>query len=142
MSRQYSFVTIGAACLAFAASAANAQVDGDAGRAAGDVSEAGRGVGAGRVGGPAEAAAGVTGGVRGLSDAEIGVGLQAALSRELEAPGVRSEVRNGVATLSGTVGSKAEKRRAEQIARRIDGVSRVRNDLVVGGATRATTSSR
>ena len=141
MRRQNSLVTIGAVCLAFAASAANAQVDVEgAGNAAGGVTEAGRGVGAGRVGGAAEAGAGVAGGVRGLSDAEISVGVQTALSHELK-PGVRSDVRNGVATLNGTVASEAEKRRAEQIARRIDGVSRVRNELVVGGAANAGAQS-
>jgi hyperosmotically inducible protein len=136
MRAHNSFLTIGAACLAFAASVANAQVGigvEGAGRAAGGVTEAGRGAGAGRVGGAADAAAGVSGGVRGLSDAEIGVGVQTALSHELTMPGVRSDVQKGVATLHGTVASEAEKRRAEQIARRVEGVSRVRNDLVVSG---------
>ena len=142
MRGQHSFVTIGAACLAFAASAANAQIDVEgAASAAGGVTEAGRGVGAGSVSGAAEAAAGVSGGVRGLSDAEIGVGVQTALSRELTMPGVRSTVRSGVATLSGTVASEAEKPACREIARRVEGVSRVRNDLVVGGAANAGAQS-
>jgi osmotically-inducible protein OsmY len=57
--------------------------------------------------------------------------VQASLSQQLGPNGVRSDVRNGVTTLNGTVASEAEKQRAEQIARRVEGVGRVRNALVV-----------
>ena len=80
-------------------------------------------------------------GIRGIGDAEVGVHVQSALSRELQMPGVRSDVRNGVATLNGEVASEADKQRAEQIARRVEGVTRVRNALVVEPASSAASSS-
>jgi osmotically-inducible protein OsmY len=139
MCKHNSLLAIGAMSFAFAL-CAQAQIGVDvegAVRAAEGVNEAGRGVGAARVGGTADAAAGVNGGVRGLSDAELSVSVQAAISQELRVPGVRSDVHNGVATLSGTVTSDAERERAEQVARRVDGVTRVRNDLIVAGAANA-----
>ena len=92
MRRQESFVIVGVAYLAFAATGAHAQLELDvegAARAAGGVTGAGRGVGAARVDGTTDVAAGVSGGVRGLSDAEIGIGVQTALSQDMQMPGVR-----------------------------------------------------
>lgn len=117
-----SIIVLGTCCLTFAAGIASAQIDVDAaGRAAGGIGSASEGIGS------ASAAAGA----RGLSDAQIGVSVQSALSQQLQMPGVRSDVRNGVATLNGTVASEADKQRAETIARRVEGVTRVRNALVV-----------
>lgn len=42
---------------------------------------------------------------------------------------VQVQTQNGVVQLSGFVGSEAEQRRAEDIAQRIDGVKKVKNDL-------------
>jgi osmotically-inducible protein OsmY len=116
-----AFIVLGTFSLLFGAGIASAQLDVDAaGRAPGGIGSAAGGVGA----------AG-----RGIADAEVGVHVQSALSRELQMPGVRSDVRNGVATLNGTVASDVEKQRAEQIARRVEGVTRVRNALVVEPAS-------
>jgi osmotically-inducible protein OsmY len=135
MRSQKSSVLIGAACGLFVAAGLQAQVGVDvegATRAAGGVSQAGRGVGA-----AADAALDTTARVRGPTDADIALGVQTALTQELQIPGVRSDVRNGVATLSGSVASEAEKQRAERVVRRVDGVTRVRNDLVIAGAAHA-----
>ena len=70
-----------------------------------------------------------------ITDAEIGVQVQAALSREIGPGVVRSEVKKGVATLQGSVASDDDKQRAERLARDIEGVRRVRNELVVEPAT-------
>jgi osmotically-inducible protein OsmY len=133
MPNAKSFIVLGAsslsfgAALIFGAGIASAQLDADV-DAAGQA--AGGGIGA--------AAGSVTGGLdstarpgRDIGDAQIGVQVQSTISHELHAPGVRSDVRNGVATLNGTVATEADKQRAEQIARRVEGVTRVRNDLVV-----------
>jgi osmotically-inducible protein OsmY len=48
---------------------------------------------------------------------------------------VRTDVEKGVATLQGSVSSEAEKQRAERITRDIEGVKRVRNELVTEPAT-------
>jgi hyperosmotically inducible periplasmic protein len=72
-----------------------------------------------------------------VTDAEIGVQVQAALSRGIGPSGVRSEVKNGVATLQGSVASEDERERAERLARDVEGVRRVRNELVVEPATPA-----
>ena len=137
MRNYNSLVMIGAAYLAIAASGASAQVDlgvEGAAREAGSVTQ-------GRVGGAVDAAAGARVGVDGPTDAETVVGVQTALSQELRIEGIRSDVRDGVATLRGTVASEAEKQRAERIAKRVDGVTRVRNDLVVAGAANAAASA-
>jgi osmotically-inducible protein OsmY len=110
------------AVTSLAAHVARAQVDIDpeaAGRAPGQIGSAPGGVGA-----PA----------RGLGDSTTGVRVQSQISRDLQMPGVRADVRNGVATLNGTVASEADKQRAELIARRVEGVTRVRNALVVDDA--------
>jgi hyperosmotically inducible protein len=112
-----SVIVMGTSCLIFFAAIASAQIDVDAaGRAAGGVGSAAAGAGAA---------------ARGIGDAEVGVNVQSTLSRELALPGVRADVRNGVATLNGAVATEADKQRAEQLARRVEGVTRVRNALVV-----------
>jgi osmotically-inducible protein OsmY len=63
------------------------------------------------------------------------VRVQAALTREIEASGVQAQVKNGVATLRGSVANEDVKRRAERIARDVEGVTRVHNELVVEPAT-------
>jgi osmotically-inducible protein OsmY len=70
-------------------------------------------------------------GSRRPGDARTGVTVQREITRAVQMPGVRADVRNGVATLNGTVASEADKQRAEQAAKRVEGVSRVRNALVV-----------
>jgi hyperosmotically inducible periplasmic protein len=65
------------------------------------------------------------------ADAAAGAQLQTTLSQDLHFSGVDSDIRDGVATLRGTVRSHAEKLQAEQTARRIAGVTRVRNQLSV-----------
>jgi osmotically-inducible protein OsmY len=118
-----SIIVLGTSSLIFAAGIASAQLDvdvGAAGRAAGGIGSAAIDAGAS---------------ARGIGDAEIGVNVQSTLSRELAIPGVRSDVHNGVATLTGTVASEADKTRAEQLARRVEGVTRVRNDLIVERAS-------
>ena len=75
---------------------------------------------------------------RDITDAETLVQVQAALSRGMRAGNVRSEVKNGVATLRGSVTSDDEKRQAERLAREVEGVSRVRNELVVERAAPAS----
>jgi hypothetical protein len=128
MRKQNSWTMIAAAAwVAFAVGEATAQVD-DLG-----VEGAVRGAAPatpGRVSGPVDAAE-RRAGVDQPSDAEILVGVQTALAKELEIKGVRSEVIDGVATLQGTVDTEAQKERAERIARRVDGVTRVRNELTV-----------
>lgn len=114
-----SVIVMGTSSLIFFAAFASAQVDvdvGAAGRAAGGVGSAAVGAGAA---------------ARGVGDAELGVNVQSTISRELAMPGVRADVRNGVATLNGTVATEADKQRAEQLARRVEGITRVRNALVV-----------
>lgn len=76
----------------------------------------------------------VTGAVSGVTDAAVKGRLTATLDSELGLPGVRSDVVNGVAMLRGTVASEAERDRAAEIARGVDGVTRVRNDIVVQGS--------
>lgn len=73
----------------------------------------------------------VTGSVSGVTDATVGARLESTLRHELEVPGVRSDVVGSVAMLRGIVATEAERERAAEIARRVDGVTRVRNDIVV-----------
>jgi osmotically-inducible protein OsmY len=112
-----------AACAALATGAALAQVNG---RADTDIDAAGQ-ARAAIEGADVPAAPDVT-------DAEVLVQVQAALSRELGPAAARANVERGVATLQGSVSSEDEKRRAERIARDIEGVRRVRNELVIAPA--------
>jgi osmotically-inducible protein OsmY len=128
MRNRKAIIVLGTCSLLVGARLASAQLDGDAaGRAAGGIGSAAGDVGAA---------------TRGIGDAEVGVHVQSALSRELQMPGVRSDVRNGVATLNGTVASEMEKQRAEQIARRVEGVTRVRNALVVEPASSSASAAQ
>jgi hyperosmotically inducible protein len=68
---------------------------------------------------------------RAPSDAEIALRVQQQLTQQIAAPGVSAEIVNGVATLRGTVGTESERDRALQTARRVDGVTRVKNEIVV-----------
>ena len=86
----------------------------------------------------AEAVTSVTGAAAGeLAGAATGaaadVQIQSKLNQQMSISGVTSEIRNGVATLHGTVNSQAEKDRAEQLASRVQGVTRVRNQITVEG---------
>jgi hyperosmotically inducible protein len=72
---------------------------------------------------------------RDVTDAEILVQVQAALSREIGPGTVQPDVDKGVATLHGSVASENEKQRAERVTRDIEGVRRVRNELVIVPAT-------
>jgi hyperosmotically inducible periplasmic protein len=106
--RRNSLMVLGAAGLAFAATAANAQLDPvqsatDAARAP----------------------------VPTRSDASIGLEVQAQLMQNMSVTGVTSQTQNGVTRLRGTVRSLAEKDQAEQIARRVHGVSSVDNGITV-----------
>lgn len=75
------------------------------------------------------------------ADAAIGGRLQGRLRAEQGLSGVHSDVRHGVARLRGSVATEVDKRRAARIAHRIDGVTRVRNEIAVrqhgGQASRA-----
>lgn len=53
------------------------------------------------------------------------------LDRDLRTSGVNSRINNGVATISGTVRSQAERDRAAMIARRTPGVRHVENRIIV-----------
>jgi hyperosmotically inducible periplasmic protein len=64
-------------------------------------------------------------------DGATDVQLESALNHELRASGVTSQIENGVATLEGSVPSQADKDQAELTARRVEGVARVRNEIVV-----------
>jgi hyperosmotically inducible periplasmic protein len=132
-----TIVFLGTCSLIFGAATANAQVDADSlGRAADGVSTAGRAPG--EVAAEAGVGAEVDGGARGVRDAELGVHVQSLLTQQIAMPGVHANVHNGVVTLNGTVATEADKQRAEEIARRVVGVTRVRNELVAAEArTRA-----
>ena len=67
----------------------------------------------------------------GPSDAALGLEVQARLYQALETVDLRVEVRDGVATLDGTVRTDSERLRAADIARDVTGVQRVLNELVV-----------
>jgi osmotically-inducible protein OsmY len=67
-------------------------------------------------------------------DARVGLQVQADLNQELSISNLSALVRDGVATLQGTVRTEDEKNRAGQITRRVDGVTRVDNEIVVDAA--------
>jgi osmotically-inducible protein OsmY len=74
---------------------------------------------------------------RGPSDAEIALRVQQQLTQQIAAPGVSAQIVDGVATLRGTVGTASERDRAAHTARRVDGVTRVKNEIVVNAAAAA-----
>jgi hyperosmotically inducible protein len=69
-----------------------------------------------------------------VKDARIAATVKAKLASDLKPQtltNVAVNATNGVVTLSGLVSSAEEKRRAEEIARSVEGVVRVNNDLQV-----------
>jgi osmotically-inducible protein OsmY len=77
-----------------------------------------------------------TGPVDRLEDAWVTTKIQSKYFMDDVVKGRRVNVttQNGVVTLSGQVHSQAEKQRAEALARETEGVARVQNRLVIGGA--------
>ncbi|CAN5470968.1 hypothetical protein BH23ACI1_BH23ACI1_02690 [soil metagenome] len=70
-----------------------------------------------------------------MADGWITTKVQASyfLNTDIRGRDINVNTSNGVVTLNGTVQTDAERSEAEQIAREIDGVSRVVNNLKVGG---------
>jgi osmotically-inducible protein OsmY len=66
-----------------------------------------------------------------VSDAQLGLEIQARLFQTLDVRNLSALVRFGVATLDGMVRTEADRQRAEQIALEIAGVERVVNELTV-----------
>jgi hyperosmotically inducible periplasmic protein len=65
------------------------------------------------------------------SDAQVGLEVQAQLRQKVQVANFSSQIQSGVVTLRGTAHTDAERVQAEQIARQINGVSRVENQIVV-----------
>ena len=66
------------------------------------------------------------------TDSEIFVDARRALDRNPHVPGsVHVHVEHGIATLTGTVQSPAERADAEDTVRPVEGIQRLVNDLVV-----------
>jgi osmotically-inducible protein OsmY len=74
-------------------------------------------------------------GRRNVSDAQLGLEVQVHLFQELNVSNLSSIVRYGVATLNGVVNSDDERRRAEQIALSVPGITRVVNELRIADPT-------
>jgi osmotically-inducible protein OsmY len=72
---------------------------------------------------------------RNVSDAHLGLEVQARLSQELGVSNLSALVRQGVATLDGIVQSENDRQRAEQLALEVDGVDSVLNELSVASPT-------
>ena len=72
---------------------------------------------------------------RNVSDAQLGLEVQVHLFQELNVSNLSSIVRFGVATLDGIVNSEDERRRAEQIALSVPGITSVVNELRVADPT-------
>jgi osmotically-inducible protein OsmY len=70
-----------------------------------------------------------------VSDAQLGLEVQVHLFQGLNVSNLSSIVRSGVATLNGTVRSEDERRRAEQIALSVPGITGVVNELRIADAT-------
>jgi osmotically-inducible protein OsmY len=66
-----------------------------------------------------------------VTDAEAELRIQERLYQELEVTSLTARVNDGTATLEGTVKTDRDRRRAGAIARRVDGVGRVINQLEV-----------
>ena len=75
------------------------------------------------------------------SDAQVGLEVQAQLRQQVQVANFNSQIQNGVVTLRGTAHSEAERMQAEQIARRINGVARVENQIVVDAGRAAAVDS-
>jgi hyperosmotically inducible protein len=71
-----------------------------------------------------------------IDDAGITAAVKTAFATDpdVRALSIDVDTRDGVVTLSGRVGSAAERARAEDIARRTDGVKAVHNELTVGNS--------
>jgi osmotically-inducible protein OsmY len=65
-----------------------------------------------------------------VSDAQLGLEVQARL-HQLDLSNLSAVVRYGVATIDGTVRSESDRQRAEEVAREVDGVDSVVNELNV-----------
>jgi osmotically-inducible protein OsmY len=66
-----------------------------------------------------------------VSDAQLGLEVQARLYQQLDVSNLSALVRYGVATLDGTVRTEPDRRRAEDLAREVRGVDSVVNELTV-----------
>ena len=73
----------------------------------------------------------------GADDAWLWTKTRAALAyaEDLRDVTVNVDVENNVVTLTGSVGTAAQKSKAEQVARSVEGVKEVRNQLAVSGKT-------
>ena len=116
-------IVVGAG-LALAAPAVNAQLEG-AGRAVGSLSGTT----------PAQHVQGAP------SDAQLGLEVQAQLRQQIQVANFSSQIQHGVATLRGTAHTDEERLEAEQIAGRINGVTRVENQIVVDAGRAAATDN-
>jgi osmotically-inducible protein OsmY len=65
------------------------------------------------------------------SDAQVGLEVNAQLRQRVQVTNLSSQMQNGVVTLRGTAHTPAERMQAEQIARSINGVRAVDNQIVV-----------
>jgi osmotically-inducible protein OsmY len=72
---------------------------------------------------------------RDVSDAQLGLEVQARLVQELGVSNLSALVRQGVATLDGIVQTESDRQRAEQLALDVDGVDSVVNELSVASPT-------
>jgi osmotically-inducible protein OsmY len=66
-----------------------------------------------------------------VSDAQLGLEVQARLYQQLDVGNLSALVRYGVATLDGTVRTEADRQRAEELALEVHGVESVVNEIVV-----------
>jgi osmotically-inducible protein OsmY len=66
-----------------------------------------------------------------VTDAQLGLEVQARLHQQLDVSNLSALVRYGVATLDGTVRSEADRLRAEELAREVHGVDSVVNEITV-----------
>ena len=66
-----------------------------------------------------------------VSDAQLGLEVQARLYQQLDVSTLSAVVRYGVATLDGTVRSEPDRRRAEQLALEVEGIDSVVNEISV-----------
>ena len=69
-----------------------------------------------------------------VSDAQLGLEVQSRLYQQLDASTLSAVVRYGVATLDGTVRSEPDRQRAEVLAREVDGIDSVVNEIAVADA--------
>jgi hyperosmotically inducible protein len=65
------------------------------------------------------------------SDAQVGLEVNAQLRQRVQVANLSSQIQDGVVTLRGTAHTPAERLQAEQIARQINGVRSVENQIVV-----------